>query len=381
MKCETGKRNAWLGLLIALAVVPCVEAVILEGTGDPSYNTNAPTGSLTNSGWQYEGQWNTEDGLFLGTPIAPTFFLAAQHVGGTANLANDQFTFQGFTYTLVTNFDDPTTDLRVWQVAETFPYYAPLYTGGSESGQTCVVMGRGYERGPVIISGNTTNGWQWEGGTTGVERWGQNIVLGVTNAPPGDGEQHPGEQRLYAAFQASVNSNECVLTAYDSSGGMFIENGTTWQLAGINYELDAFLVSTNADGSNSFDAALMDYHDLYYWSGADWVYFTGHYAQQFYCTRVSARISWINSVINYKLGNDLGIAGIQVVGSDAQISLITGTNRSYRVDYTTDLVNAVWTTLTNNIPGTNGTVTVVDPGATTNQPARFYRAMVLPQWQ
>jgi hypothetical protein len=100
MKGTKGKRNGWLGLLLALAVVPCVEAVILEGTGDPSYNTNAPTGSLTNSGWQYEGQWNTENGPFLGTPIAPTFFLAAQHIGGTANLANDHFTFKGFTYTV-----------------------------------------------------------------------------------------------------------------------------------------------------------------------------------------------------------------------------------------------------------------------------------------
>jgi hypothetical protein len=97
----------------------------------------------------------------------------------------------------------------------------------------------------------------------------------------------------------------------------------------------------------------------------------------FYSTRVSARISWINSVINYDLGDDLGIAGIQIVGSDAQISLITGTSRLYRVDYTTNLVNAVWTTLTNNIPGTNGIVIVTDSGAAT-LPARYYRATVLP---
>jgi PKD repeat protein len=347
MKGTQGKWDGWLWLLLALAVVPCVEAVILEGTGDPSYNTNAPTGSLTNSGWQYEGQWNTENGPFLGTPIAPTFFLAAQHVGGTANLNNDQFTFEGSTYTLVTNFDDPDTDLRIWQVGETFPYYAPLYTGGSESGQACVVMGRGYERGPVIISGHTTNGWQW-GATYGVERWGQNIVLGVTNAPPGNGELHPGEQRLYAAFQPSANSNECDLAAYDSSGGMFIENGTTWQLAGINYEIGEYLVSTNADGANSFsDAALMDLYGLYVWTGTEWLLWPYHgYSTQFFCTRVSARVSWINSILNasptaiFSASPTNGAAPLTVTFTDSSIGPVSNRFWSFGDGGTTSFVNA-----------------------------------------
>ncbi|MGO9245357.1 MAG: hypothetical protein ACLQDC_11395, partial [Verrucomicrobiia bacterium] len=113
MKGTKGKWVGWLGVLLVLAVVPCVQAVILEGTGDPSYNTNAPTGSLTNSGWQYEGQWNNDNGPFLGTPIAPTFFLTAQHVSGSSI---EPFVYNGVTYTTVTNFDDPSTDLRIWQV-------------------------------------------------------------------------------------------------------------------------------------------------------------------------------------------------------------------------------------------------------------------------
>ena len=107
-------RGTFLLLVFALLAMRG-HAILFKDTGDPSYNTTAPTGSLTNSGWQYEGQWNTEKGPFLGTPIAPRFFLAAQHVGGSAG---QPFVFNGFTYTTVTNFDDPTTDLRVWQVAE-----------------------------------------------------------------------------------------------------------------------------------------------------------------------------------------------------------------------------------------------------------------------
>ena len=79
-----GIKGIWKGslgsfLFLALVYVPCVHAVILEGTGNPSYNTNAPTGSLTNSGWQYEGLWSS---FYLGTPIAPNFFITAHHIGG-----------------------------------------------------------------------------------------------------------------------------------------------------------------------------------------------------------------------------------------------------------------------------------------------------------
>src|SRR5882757_11346916 len=53
------------------------KAILFYQTGDPNYNTTAPGGSLTNSGWQYEGTW----GGFLGTPIAPKYFITAAHVG------------------------------------------------------------------------------------------------------------------------------------------------------------------------------------------------------------------------------------------------------------------------------------------------------------
>src|SRR5271169_4267048 len=120
MNFWVSRARAVLCLLAMCLFTTRSEAIIFEATSNTAFNTTAPTGALTNSGWQFEGQWNTENGPFLGTPIAPTFFLAAQHVGG---LPGDQFVFNGFAYTTVTNFDDPTTDLRIWQVAQTFPYY------------------------------------------------------------------------------------------------------------------------------------------------------------------------------------------------------------------------------------------------------------------
>jgi len=372
MKGIKGKWVGWLGLLLVLVAVPCVRAVLFEATGDPSYNTNAPTGSLTNSGWQYEGQWNS----WLGTPIAPTFFLTAHHINGNVG---DSFILDGFTYTTVAVFDDLESDLRIWQVAETFPCYAPLYTNSSEMGNICMVIGRGTDRGGAVLVNSTTNGWQW-GNTNNIERWGENSVSGVITGAV----NYPTAQFLYATFQRNGMTNECDLSYNDSGGGMFIQDGGstgTWKLAGIHYSVDGPF-SFNGTTNTQFNGALVDWRGLYFLNETNgWtlvptnnpVAVPGH----FYSTRVSARISWINSVINYDLGDDLGIAGIQIVGSDAQISLITGTSRLYRVDYTTNLVNAVWTTLTNNIPGTNGIVIVTDSGAAT-LPARYYRATVLP---
>jgi PKD repeat protein len=317
MKGTKGKRIGWLGLLLALAVVPCARAVLLEATGDPSYNTNAATGSLTNSGWQYEGQW----GNFLGTPIAPTFFLAAQHVGG---LPGDQFIFNGFTYTTVTNFDDPSTDLRIWQVGETFPYYAPLYTASSEVGKTCVVIGRGWDRGAAVIVGGATNGWQW-GSNYGVERWGENTVSSIyTWSPYGD--------HLLATFDRHGITNECTLTVYDSSGGMFIEDGTTWKLAGIHHAISTCFVSTNGVDGSGFNASIVDYGGLYIGEDGDWTLVTNQVQDipsYFISTRVSARVSWINSILDasptavFSASPTNGVTPLTVTFTDSSTGPIT----------------------------------------------------------
>lgn len=354
-------------LMLVLFAIPA-RAVLFEATSNATYNTTAPTGALTNSGWQYQGQWNTEEGSFLGTPIAPTFFLAAQHIGG---LPGDQFIFNGLTYTTVTNFDDPMTDLRIWQVSQTFPSYAPLYTATNEVSKTCVVLGRGYDRGaPVIVSG-VTNGWQW-GNVSGVQRWGENTVSSIY-VYPGYGDH------LEATFDRRGITNECTLTTYDSSGGVFIQDGSTWKLAGINHAISDPYISTNGVDGSGFNAALVDYGGLYTGGDGNWQLVTNQVADiagYFISTRVSVRVSWINSVINYNPGSDLCISNIQSVSTNIQLSLNTGSNRIYLIQGTTDLVTGTWTTVSSNVPGNGGIVIVTDPGAVA-QPQRFYRVKLL----
>src|SRR5215510_11080079 len=87
--CKPVLRMACCALLCSIVPGRCV---LLYSTGDPGHNTNAPTGALTNSGWQYQGTWST----FTGTVISSNAFITAKHVGGTIG---DPFTFQGVQYT------------------------------------------------------------------------------------------------------------------------------------------------------------------------------------------------------------------------------------------------------------------------------------------
>src|ERR1700726_988435 len=128
---------------VVLIALSSARAVILFDTGDPTVNTAAPTGDLANSGWQYEGYWNG----FIGTPIAPNFFIAAAHIGGSVG---NSFVYQGTTYTTVRSFSQSGSDLLIWQVSETFPSFAPLYLDQDEIGMGLVVFGHGTQRGSEI---------------------------------------------------------------------------------------------------------------------------------------------------------------------------------------------------------------------------------------
>ena len=116
------KLRRFLALLIGvLWPFASAVAVILYGTGDPSVNTSPPTGAFANSGWQFEGQF---DG-FLGTVIAPNYFITAKHIGGSVG---DTFTFSGTNYMTTAVFPDPSSDLQIWRVAGSFPSHAAIYS-------------------------------------------------------------------------------------------------------------------------------------------------------------------------------------------------------------------------------------------------------------
>jgi hypothetical protein len=278
-------RQASLGWIACCAALGCAlpaRAVIFYSNGDPSYNTNAPTGALTNSGWQYQGAWS----VFNGTVISSNAFITAKHVGGSIG---DPFTFQGVQYTTTASYDSPDSDLRIWRVDGQFPVFAPLYMKRTENGKNALVIGRGTQRGPEVRINNRLKGWEWGPGD-GVQRWGQNKLSGVFQLGPELGEV------LRASFNAG-GRNEATLSSGDSGGAIFIKDGRIWKLAGINYAVEGPYNTTNS--GTGFNAAIFDLRGLYVTDGgAGWNLFSGKpITGNFYATRISSHVNWITNVL------------------------------------------------------------------------------------
>jgi hypothetical protein len=282
----TTKRLLVCWLVASLCLSVPARAVILYGTADPAANTTAPTGTLTGSGWQYEGQF----GIYLGTPIASNYFLTAKHIGGSIN---QTFSFGGANYTTTAVFPDPDSDLQIWQIAGTFSSHAPLYGGaaGSELNLGLVVIGRGTQRGNSVFVGNDSHlgGWLWAT-SDHVQRWGTNVVSSIaTDSTYG--------KLLRAPFDMSAGPNEAHLSGGDSGGGVFVfNNGTTrWELAGINLAVDGPF-STSSTGANSFNAAMFDSTGLFAQDNfGNWV--SAPNPSAFYATEIAAHRGFIESIV------------------------------------------------------------------------------------
>lgn len=272
-----------LGVLLACLGASTAHGVIFDSTGDPNFNTTPPGGSLSGSGWQYQGTW----GSFLGTPIAPQYFITAKHVGGSIGLG---FILNGVTYTTVAMFEDANSDLRIWKISTVFPAneIAPLYTAPNETGHDLVVFGRGLPRGaPVTDSGGNLHGWFFGENPDFVQRWGTNTVSSTIDGGPGIG------QLLRAEFNHGLNSSECDLSAYDSAGAVFIQDpaDNVWKVAGINYAIDGPYKTSPSD-PNLFEADLFDQTGFYYPDNSP---ATGPGA--FYASRISSNLPFIRNSI------------------------------------------------------------------------------------
>ncbi len=238
------------------------------------------------SGWQYQGQWSS----YLGTAIAPQYFVTAKHVGGSVG---GTFTYGGQAYTTIASYASPASDLRIWQVDGTFDAWAPLYTGSREVGETMVVFGRGVKRGSPVVVGGQTKGWYW-GAADHSQTWGSNTVSEIVNFGGTYG------QTLSWDFDATGDFYEGTLADGDSGGGVFIQapNGQ-WQLAGINLAVDGPYSLTGQPGSG-FSGAIFDTGGLYVGGDGNWTYVndTGQdKPASAYATRISANRTWIESVI------------------------------------------------------------------------------------
>ena len=284
------------GQLFSVALVCTVSAicagsahaVIIDNNGTVTRNTAPPApGSVADAAWQLEGQW----GGYLGTPIAPNYFVTAAHIGGSSN---QTFQFQGSTYTIDASYGSggvcaiPNTDLLVWKINGSFNSFAELYTAQNEVGRHMVVIGRGTAPGdPVTVNGQL-RGWLW-GTADGRQSWGENDVTNIVNDPStGD--------LLHYEFNNGAGPNESHLSAGDSGGAVFIQDNGLWKLAGINYAVDG-PYSTTASGSNSFLAAIFNKNGLYTQGNSGWELNSVNIPGGSYSTRISTNAQTIEGII------------------------------------------------------------------------------------
>jgi hypothetical protein len=206
--------------------------------GPQGNNTTTPPDGLGS----YEGLF----GPYLFTPIAPRFFVTANHVGGSGSgsitYSNNTVTSTTYNVQFYTRISG--TDLAIWEIqpsdTDSFTYYAPLEQSAPATGAPLVVIGRGTARGSAV-----TGGWAWGSGT-GAVSWGTNNVAyagPVSGTPSGFGGSF-----IYYTFDQSAGDNEAILSSGDSGGAIFIQNPITnvWELAGINSLVDSVNL---ADGS------------------------------------------------------------------------------------------------------------------------------------
>ncbi|HEX3356110.1 MAG TPA: PEP-CTERM sorting domain-containing protein [Tepidisphaeraceae bacterium] len=272
-------------------------------------NKTAPTGWAAGSGWQFEGLW---DG-FTGTPIAKNYFITASHVGGSVG---DSLVLGGKSYKTVAMYDDPNSDLRIWKTSANFGSWASIYTGTGEVGKIGVLYGRGTIRGNAINVNGTAHGWGW-GSSDDALSWGENKFKGFLNGGFGIG------QVIAYSFDRTGHgdhvSNEGIVSAGDSSGGVFVNNNGKWQLAAINYSIQGPFSTT--PGGSTFLGSMFDTGGLYS-NGVLTPDTVTDVPGLAYATRISSNQSWINSVLNGKTVKSAAIATGTLVPEPGSVAIL-----------------------------------------------------------
>jgi hypothetical protein len=260
-----------VGGLLFLLGRPAEGAVVY---GTPGGVTAQPTDDPL---WNSTVQWTLQNGG--GTIIGPHSVLTAQHLNPSIGATLSLTTVTGVgpvtntqTYTTTATTYIPNTDLAVWTVSGTFPSSSivPLYSGsiGSETNKAMSMLGYGFhvQGTPVtttIGSSTIQNGWNWSGtwgdpANGGLKNFGTNTVAGITN----DGVS--GSPTLVYPFE-QLGGSEAIAARGDSGGGVFINVGGTYQLAGVQYAVNTFFTAPNS--GSAIDAAIYDTTGLYVQTG------------------------------------------------------------------------------------------------------------------
>jgi hypothetical protein len=235
-----------------LVGLPANGLIFMDGLSPAANTETAPTGEFVGSGWQHQLRYLTSHA----TIISPKHFVTATHLGSSQTQVTQASFFNGVEDRVFAVKGVPVrigdTDLRVFEIWETFDDYALLYTGSAEAGKEMVVNGRGIDRGDEVLG----KGWKWGAYSTQKSRWGRNQVDGafISN----------GNELLHFDFDNLLGQDEAMVTARDSGGGWFIKDDGVWKLAGVTFAVDAtYSDAVDPSDDNDFYGAFYDAGGFY----------------------------------------------------------------------------------------------------------------------
>jgi hypothetical protein len=247
----------WLFAIWMLCLpIMAAEAVILR-EGDAGTQT---TGDGAGDGWDYVGSIGGASGVYLGSYETGYWVLTAAHVGlGT-------FTLDGIAYPAVpgSGVQIGGADLFVFRLESGPPSLGPIEIASATPtiGQEVTMIGNGVNRAATEtywtpLWEETTNpglgiykGYKWGSGSP--KRWGTNTVSGT-----GTGEFGMVFQTTFQSVSLSAQA-----TSGDSGGGVFVQPGGQWQLAGVMVAVSSFLgqpgsTSIYQQGSSGGNSTIM----------------------------------------------------------------------------------------------------------------------------
>jgi hypothetical protein len=222
------KTRVHLFFVLAMAALAQPALGIIVINSDESENRATP---VNGAPWTYVARLDNHFGARAsGVYLGNHYILTANHVD---NDINNVF-LNGTNYTVDSSFTPvtfPNTDLRIIRILSD-PGLPSLHLIGSTDSafnQPATMIGWGVGKGSAVPS----QGWNWGDDTTRVERWGTSVTLGNYKTDPVSGFTF-----LQTTFDITMGVQTGQLTGGDSGGGLFINFGGTWKLAGINSDVD-----------------------------------------------------------------------------------------------------------------------------------------------
>ena len=253
--------------LLAAASSP---AVIVAG-GDGTQNTTAPAGG---QGWNYVGRI-TGPAPSSVTYLDNNWFITANHIKVLDNptgvlLGGSSYTINAGSWTRLTNSVGTDADLMMFRVNETIGLSALTISGSPSNGAALTMIGNGRNRATGLTYWDVTAGtWTELGGPSGAEASGYKWATGATkrwgtNTKDADAGLVDDGFGITDMFYTDFDNvgDQAQGATYDSGGGVFIDNGGSWELAGIMLTTSGFSgqpSSTAVFGNRTYSADLSTY--------------------------------------------------------------------------------------------------------------------------